>query len=273
MTSIAIRTAAVVLTLFVLFPAAASAHGGKAVTLHVNPRWSECSFQLDPSLTQSAWGEFTKEAAMVAYFRPLTDASSFGKGNYEFSVVQWNTAFDDTKSAWNDTFVHPDSVHWLKEGDRLGFPALTFRAGVTDRIDIGLTWTKNPNANYGFWGGQLQYALMNDPESEWSAAARLTASSLFGPDDLDFSVYGVDLLTSKRYEISKEWFSVTPYAGISLWHSRSHETSAVVALTDETATGMQGTVGAVSDISFARLGVEYNVAVVSTLSFKVGVNF
>src|SRR5688572_31792544 len=96
-------------------------HGGHShgdhhdVQLHVNPRWKECSFQLDASLTQNAWREFTKEAGLVVYFRSLTDAKPMGARNFELSLLQWETAFDDTKDAWNDTFVHPTETHWLKE--------------------------------------------------------------------------------------------------------------------------------------------------------------
>ena len=112
-------------------------------TLHVNPRWEECSFQLDPSLTQEAWNEFTKEAGLVAYFRPLIDAKPMGARHFEVSVLQWQTAFDDSKPAWNDTFVHPDSVHWLKETERLAFPGLTARVGITDKLDAAIYLTKN----------------------------------------------------------------------------------------------------------------------------------
>ena len=69
-------------------------------TLHVNSRWEECSFQLDPSLTQESWHEFTKEAGLVAYFRPLVDGMPMGKKNFEVSLLQWRTAFDDAKPAW-----------------------------------------------------------------------------------------------------------------------------------------------------------------------------
>src|SRR5687768_9151675 len=67
-------------------------HGGdKDVELHVNPRWKECSFQLDPSLTQKAWREFTSEAGLVVYFSPLTDAKPMGAKNFEVSLLQWKT--------------------------------------------------------------------------------------------------------------------------------------------------------------------------------------
>ena len=79
--------------------------------LHVNPRWKECSFQLDPALTQTAWRQFTGEAGLVAYFRPLSDARPMDKGRFELSVLQWETGIDDHDAAWNDTFVHPDSAH------------------------------------------------------------------------------------------------------------------------------------------------------------------
>jgi hypothetical protein len=140
--------------------------GDKDVDLHVNPRWKECSFQLDASLTQSAWREFTKEAGLVVYFRSLSDAKPMGARNFEISVLQWETAFDDTKDAWNDTFVHPDETHYLKEGARLAFPGLTFRAGITNKIDIGAYITKSPGANYGFYGSQLQYNVIDNKDDQ-----------------------------------------------------------------------------------------------------------
>ena len=101
-----------------------------APKLHVNPRWKECSFQLDPSLTQSAWRQFTEEAGLVTFFRPLSDARPLGKGRFELSALKWKTNINARDAAWNDTFVHPDSTHWLFEGSGLEFPGLTAGANV-----------------------------------------------------------------------------------------------------------------------------------------------
>lgn len=273
MKNMIVTTLAAVLVL-ALFQSTAFAHGGgKNVKLHVNPRWTECSFQLDPSLTQQAWRQFTEEAGLVAYFRPLVDAKPMGVGNHEISILEWETAFDDTREAWNNTFVHPDSVHWLKEGDRLGIPGFTFRTGITNRIDAGAYWVKNPGANYGFWGGQVQYSFVNDSEKNWAASARLSFVSLYGPYDFDFTVYGVELLASQNYAVYSDWVSVSPYAGVSTYLSRSHETTDVVNLRDENTPGVRGMVGAVAYISTARLAVEYNIAAVNSVSFKVGIGF
>ena len=260
--------------ILVLFQSTAFAHGdGKNVKLHVNPKWKECSFQLDPALTQQAWHEFTKEAGLVTYFRSLTDAKPMGVGNLEFSILKWQTAIDDTKDAWNDTFVHPDSTHWLKEGDRLGIPGLTFRAGILNKTDIGAYWIKSPGANYGIWGGQVQRSLVNDTERNWAASVRLGLISLYGPEDLDLTIYGLDLLASREYSIFPQWASVSPYAGVSTYLSRSHEKTDAMNLRDENTLGVQGMIGAVTKISFARLAVEYNFAVVNSLSFKLGIGF
>src|SRR5690349_24628684 len=111
---------------------------------------------------------------------PSTDrCESDGRGTLEISLLQWQTKFDETKPAWNDTFVHPDSTHWLKESDRLAFPGITARVGITNRLDAGLYFTKNPGANYGFAGGQLQYNILNT--SKWSVAGRGNFNTIFGP--------------------------------------------------------------------------------------------
>ena len=243
------------------------------VKLHVDPRWEECSFQLDPSLTQDAWHQFTREAGLVTYFRPLTDAKPMGKWNFEVSILYWQTKFDETVPAWNDTFVHPDSTHWLKDGAWLPFPGVTGRVGISNKLDVGFYLTKAFGANYGFWGGQLQYNFLNNVEKNWSASVRASFTSLFGPEDLNFAVYGVDVLASKEFKLFSDWVSLSPYVGISSYLSRSHEKTNKVDLKDENIVGGQGMVGAVLKLSKARLGVEYNLARVNTLSFKIGAAF
>ncbi|MBL7961225.1 hypothetical protein JNL27_13410 [bacterium] len=246
--------------------------GGKNVKLHVNPKWDECSFQLDPSLTQKQWRQFTREAGLVAYFRPLTDAMPLGTRNYEFSILKWETAIDETEGAWNNTFVHPDSLHSLTGGEPLGFPGLTFRMGVTERLDIGAYWTQNFAANYGFWGAQIQYSLINDLKKNWAASARLSLVSLYGPEDLNLNIYGVDLMASKKYTLLR-WASVSPYAGISTYLSSSHEKTAAVNLHDENTIGVQSMIGVLTQISKARIAAEYNFARVNSFSIKLGVAF
>lgn len=246
-------------------------HGGdaSAPTLHINPRWKECSFQLSSNLTQAAWRQFTQEAGLVVYFRPLSDARPMGKGKFELSVLQWETRIDDSQPAWNDTFVHPDSLHWLLEGPSLAFPGLTVRAGITNTTDVGIYVTKAPGANYGFYGAQLQRALFGGADRPWAAATRVSFVSLYGPDDLDYTVYGADFVTSRSLRL-RSWAMLSPYASVSTYLGHSHEKSAVVALRDESVVGAHAAAGAALQLSKARFSAEYNVGKVNSFSMKVG---
>jgi len=237
--------------------------------LHVNPRWRECSFQLDAALTQQAWRQFTGEVGVVTYFRPLVDAEPMGRGRFEIAMVQGKIGIDDTDAAWNDTFVHPDSTHYLFQGEALAFPSLTARVGIADRTDAGVYFTKSPGGNYGLYGGQVQQNLARG--GGWSAAARGSFVTLFGPEDLDFTVYGVDLLASRRFTLLSGRAALAPYAMASTTLSRSHEKSAVVALEDENVFGAEGTLGAVAEFSLARVAIEYSVARVPSMSIKIGI--
>jgi hypothetical protein len=266
MKHIQLKFAAVFVTA-ILLPGIAAAQNRPR--LHINPRWEQCSFQLDPSLTQSAWRQFTGEAGQVVAFRPLKGARPMGRGNFEFSVMQWQTNVDDSDAAWNDTFVHPDSTHWLYEGSGLKFPGLAFRAGVTSRSDVGLYYTTNPNANYGAYGVQFQQNLLHRDADELDISARVSYMALSGPDDLDLSVYGGDLVGSLR-GLTVRRATITPYAGISAYLSSSHEKSSRVTLADERVLGVMATVGAELRFSMLRLGAEAGIGKVPSVAFKVG---
>ncbi len=275
MKRINLTTAAMALAI-ALTPTAGSAQAldyghshGDGPVLHVNSRWKECSFQIDASLTQAAWRQFTEEAGLVAYFRPLIDAKPMGRGKFEVSVLQWQTNIDDHDAAWNDTFVHPDSAHYLFEGSGLKVPGLTVRAGLTNKTDVGVYYTKNPNANYGFFGGQVQQNFLGSTTSDWAAAARVSFTSLYGPEDLEFSVIGWDVVASREFELTG-WASVSPYAGFSSYLTMSNEKSPLVDLENEYAGGSQTMVGAVVRLAGARLAMEYNAAKVNSISMKVG---
>ena len=253
-------------------PAGAAAQHTHDVTLHLSDRWKECAIQLDPALTQEAWHQFVEEGGRLIYFRPLTGARPMGRGNWEVSVVRWQTGIDDTDPAWNDTFVHPYDTHWLYEGSGLAFPGLTARVGVSSRVDLGAYFSKNVRSNYGVAGAQMQYAFVRSPSSPWGAAARLSVVSLFGPADVNLAAVGLDLLGSRRLTIARK-VAVTPYVGWSSIASAGRETSDAVTLDAEVAASSQAMVGAVLEIAMFRIGAEFTTGKAATRSLKVGVAF
>jgi hypothetical protein len=274
MNNTSIITAAVAIALATTSPARAQyfhggTHGPEIPHLHTSTRWKECSFQLSPNLTKEAWQQFTREAGMVIYFRPLVDAKPLGRGSFDVSLMQWKTGIDDADAAWNDTFVHPDAEHYLFDGPRLPLPGLTARAGITDGTDVGVMYTRNPNANYGVYGAQVQQSLVRNENSATFLSARLSYSALFGPEDMGVDVSGLDIVGSKSLSLTRR-VTLSPYAMVSGFFTRSQERSAVVDLADDNAVGMQATAGATLSGYGIRLAMEYNAATVSTVSMKVG---
>lgn len=234
-----------------------------AQVLHVNDRWKDCAFVIDPSLTQDAWHQFVAEAGLVTYLRPLASARPLGARHFEVAVLSWATKIEDADDAWNDTFSHPDSTHWLFDGDALAIPGLMLRAGLTDRVDVGAYFTKNTNSNYGIVGAQVQYSLLNDVERNLAAAGRVSFARLFGPEDLSLGVYGLDFL------VSKDVSAFSPYAGVSGYLARGVEHTSKVDLENENVFGVQGMAGLAVKLSVLRIAAEYNVAKVPGYSFKL----
>jgi hypothetical protein len=253
-------------TSILLLAGALLAAGGSPLTaqhLHTNDRWEECAFVIDPSLTQEAWHQFVSEVGLVSYFRPLASARPLGAGRIEFAILSSATRIDDADAAWNDTFSHPDSTHYLFEGDALMIPGLMLRVGATDRLDVGAYFTKNVKSNYGIAGAQVQYGLLNDTTRGLAAAGRVSYARVFGPADLTASVYGVDLVVSKDVSV------FSPYVGVSGYLSRGHERTSKVDLADENVLGVQAMAGVAVSVSVLRLGAEVNLARVPGYSFKV----
>jgi hypothetical protein len=167
---------------------------------------------------------------------------------------------------------HPDPTHWLYDGSGLPVPGLMARAGVTDRLDVGFYYTQNPNANYGFAGAQVQYNVLQQATSLLDASARLSAVMLFGPDDLDHTVYGLDLIASRRY----------PLLGRVAVATVRRRVRIPVELTREvrrrrtrrrTCRERARARGAVAQYSFLRVAVEYDAAAVQSRSVRIGPAF
>ncbi len=258
-----------------------SSYADEGLVLHVLDRWDNCSIQLDPSLTQGAWQKFTREAGLIAYFRPLSSAKPLGAWKFEIIMTQGRAPIDDTDPAWNDTFVHPHSTHWIyaevsdEPGEitpghsdsqhTLNLPLPLVRIGITDRIDVSGTFLMAPGANYGFGGVQLQYSILNDSEKNLAMAVRIGAMSIVGPEDLSLTAYSFDMVASR--DIAR--FSV--YGGLGTYLIRSHEKTSAVDLDDENLLGFQGMVGVNTTLfSHLRIGAEMSLSALTMPVIVIG---
>ena len=232
--------------------------------------WSNCSFVLHESLTQSEFRRFAKEGGTIIYFQPLSGASSLGRFKFDIGLSMTSTPIDQTSGAWNNTFAHPineagESPHWL--GDNVRIPNLRFRMGLTDNIEVGTYITKDFNGNYGFFGVDAKYSKVMESKNNANVAARASYAQLFGPKDLKFSTAAIDVL------VSKNWSVFEPYFGVSIALNHAEETTDRVDLEKETVIVPRLLLGTKVKYKWFSSSVEYDISALSTLSLKMGVTF
>lgn len=236
-----------------------------AQELHVHHGIGDCSIELDPSLTQSQFQKFTREATQIFVVKLMSPAEPLGAKRLQLGLDYSVTRIDDADPAWNNTFSHPHADHYL--GDQIPIPKLFVRYGVSDRLDAGFYVTKNFQANYGLMGGELKYALFTQAQRPWAMAARASYATLLGVEDLNFHVVSFDLSASKRIG------RLAPYAGVGVNLSRALETTAKVNLNNETVITPRAILGAGLSLGLVNLIGELDIAAVSTLSLRTGFKF
>ncbi len=241
------------------------------VTLHVNPSLGQCDFDLAPNLTQGEWARLVREAGNIIYLDPLAAPTPLGKGNWQLQLEQTSAAVDQESGAWNNSFYHPDSTHYLTESGRIVIPALRFRMGITNNWDAGIYYTsaKPFGANYGFVGIDSRYAFLNDTLKGWSGAVR--GSFVTDANIRDFNLFstGVDVLAGKKL-----FRYFTPYAGAAVNWNHGAEKTGDVALTNENSFGFRGIAGVDVRWKFVSVGYEMQFGDGrANRAFKLGVSF
>lgn len=253
------------------------AHGDEDhpdVEIHVfenGETWTNCSFMIHSSLTQSEFLRFTKEAGSIIYFQPLSGASSLGRYNFDISLSANFTPIDQTSGAWNNTFAHPvtdpatEDPHYL--GDKVTVPNLRIKMGLTKNIEVGAYITKDFNANYGFFGAEIKYTHTADIAGNINIAARASYAQLFGSGDLELNVSSLDAL------LSKTWWKFEPYLGVSASLNHAKETTGKVSLDNVNSLTPHLLLGTKFKYNWASASIEYDISTLNTIAFKIGVSF
>ncbi len=249
------------------------AHGGDDddnpnVTLHVNSSLDICGFEAASTLTQSEFDKFGKEVGFILYFKPLTSAKPLGKFKFDLTLENGGlTSIDQTSGAWNNTFAHPDSVHYL--GDEIMLPAIHIRMGISDKIDVGLWYSDSSplKGNYAFLGYEVKYAFLNNTETGWAAAGRLSFVHDTNIKDFNMTTTGLDALVSKSFG------GFSPYAGVVGTMSTVSEKSDRIDLENSNTLGARALIGAEFKWKFANIGAEADFGALTSYSFKIGATF
>ncbi len=252
------------LSLALLLPAAARPDHP---TLHVDPSLKDCSVRLAPELTQDAFHRFAREFGSASAFKQVAPPETLGRWGVSLDVEQLMFKVDEASAAWNDTFVHPAEDHWL--GEDKSFPMLRLRVGVTDSVEVGAFYTENPNANYGWLGLEVKYAVLEQSEEMPVAlAVRGAYTKTLYVADMNMHAVGADVTVGRTF-----WRSLTPYLGLGVDTVIVQETSPAVSLKSEVIPVPHGTAGVEVRYWHVAIGAEAQLAALNTFQARVSAVF
>jgi len=219
------RTRGALVALLCVAPAAAAA---QMPILHVDPSLEDCSVIFAPALTQSAFRRFVREFGSVSAFKQMSPPVTLGRGGVAVGLDVIYFTVDEASDAWNDTFAHPAADHYL--GSDLSFPSVRLRVGVSDAVDLGAFYTRNPNANYGWLGLEGRYGLLRQQETvPISLAVRGAYTRTLYVADMSMQTFTADISAGRTF-----WRVLTPYVGVGSDLVLARETTDAVALQRET---------------------------------------
>jgi hypothetical protein len=170
------------------------------------------------SVAQSNFRSLMSELGVVIAPRLQTPADTLGYAGFQFSAELGVTKISADKEFWdgvegvmpaNRTAVRPDSYlttvgGYVRKGLWLPLPAFEFGAGAVNILNSHL-YSLQGYAKIALQEGFHGWALP-------SLAVRGSASQLLGTDQVDLTVFGVDVLISKALSLAGT-ARVEPYAG------------------------------------------------------------
>lgn len=230
--------------------------------LHTDPTVSDCEVRFASNLTQSAFRRFAREFGPVSAFKQGAQPGTLGRGNVAVGLEYMSFGVDQHSAAWNDTFVHPDAMHEL--GGRLAFPKLKARVGVADDTDVGVYFAMNPQSNYGWLGFDLKQVLLRQSdEMPVTLSVRGAYTKTLFVSDMDMHALSAGASVGHTF-----WNRVTPYLGAGADLVIARETSPAVDLSTEVVLAPNAIGGVEVTFWHMAVGVEAQLASVSSAQIQ-----
>lgn len=215
--------------------------------LHVDHSVDDCEVRFAPELTQASYRRFTREFGSASAFKQMGPPDVIGTKGVSIGIEYMAFSVDEKSDAWNDTFTHPDSTHWL--GSEKRFPKLKLRVGVGGDTDVGAYYTMNPMSNYGWIGFDVKHALLRQRDGmPLTIAVRGAYTKTLFVDDMDMHALSADVSIGRTLR-----YRITPYVGVGADTVLARETSPMVELDTEYATVGHAFAG--FEVAFRHLSV------------------
>lgn len=156
-------------------------------------------------MTQKLFKEFSEQLGVALSYKPVSPAEPYGITGFDIGVEVSAVKVDD--EYWNFAIKGQDVPGYLL------IPKLHVIKGLPFGIDVGAVFSKVPDTNIKYFGGEVKYALMKGSAVTPAVAVRGTYTQLSGVDQLDFKTYGAEVAISKGVGFGVK---LTPYAGLGV---------------------------------------------------------
>jgi hypothetical protein len=237
------------------------------VLLSAAPAFAATDITLPSGFTQEMFKNFSRDFGLAISYVPLEPAEPLGDKlpGFDIGVEITGVQIDKSTDYWTAIQAVsgdniPSTLPFPKFHAQLGFPFIP--------IDIGFVYSKIPNTNISYMGGELKYAILEGGVAMPALAIRGAYTKLSGVSDLDISTKSLDL------SISKGIAMFTPYAGYAMVRIDSKENSDLVNLQDESLTEGKAFVGCkITFFPLMNMVLEGDFAKVNSYSARLNLSF
>ncbi len=220
--------------------------------------------EFQPRMTQQMFQDFSKEAAGVLLYRAVEPAAPLGLLGFDMGVEVTATEIHNGEDFWKSAFNNQDPPAYIVA------PKLHLQKGLPFGFDVGLVYSKVPDTNIQYAGGELKFAILRGGVVMPALAVRGSYTQVFGIDQLDFKTYGLELTASKGFGA---WVKITPYAGIGQhWYeSKPKNLTGGLHLDSESSSLTRGFVGAKLQLGLFAVTAEVDYVRLPSYTLRAGV--
>lgn len=197
---------------------------GLSFLIHLNPAFA-VDFDIDlggltpTTFSREEFRDFSKEAGLAISYIPAAPAEPLGWVGFDVGVEVTVVDIREDRSYWTDVTDDPPN--------QLFIPKLHAQKGLPFGFDVGAVYSKIPQSNVSFVGGEIKWALLAGNIAMPALAVRGSYTRMFGVDDLELQTIGADISISKGISF------ITPYAGYGHVWILSKETSSALNFEQE----------------------------------------
>lgn len=219
-----------------------------------------------PGMTQQLFKDFSKDAGGILLYRAVAPATPLGLTGFDIGVEVTATDVNTGKDYWKKAFNNQNSPAYILT------PKLHVQKGLPFGIDVGLVYSKVPDTDIQYLGGEVKYAIFEGGPVWPALAVRGSYTQIMGVNQLDFKTYGLEVAASKGFGVGVK---ITPYMSIGEYWAESTPKNlpAGIQLSSENFAMTRYAAGAKLQILLFSITAEVDYVQVPSYTLRVGLTW